>query len=298
MLLEQLKKDFLLNEQEAISFIKSAPNRYKHYDIQKRHGGTREIAEPTKSLKVIQKWTLNKFLMNFEVHSASIAYTKKKNIKDFALPHVKNKYLLKLDFCDFFNSIKSQDFYNFIKQSKTTITEDEILLITNIFFCRNKKENDLYLSIGSPTSPFISNIIMIDFDRKISDFCIKNEITYTRYADDLAFSTNTPNILSLVIIEIEKICRDLKYPKNLKLNRSKIVFTSKKHNRTLTGLVISNDGKIGIGRDKKRNLRSMAHKASLGLLSQDELDKFKGMLAFLLSIDSELSNYLKAKANI
>lgn len=298
MLLEKLRKDFSLNENEALSFINSAPNRYKHYNIQKRHGGEREIAEPTKSLKIIQRWTFSKFFADFKCHSAAIAYIKSKSIKDFALPHARKKYLLKMDFKDFFNSIKSHDFILFLKERKLELSDDEVNYITNIFFCRNKKSNDLYLSIGAPTSPFISNLIMIDFDEQMNAFCNKKGITYTRYADDLAFSTNIPNILFLIPPEIEKICSKVNYPKNLRINMAKTVFTSKKHNRTLTGLVISNEGKIGIGREKKRQLRAIAHKASLGLLSLEELEKFKGMLAFLLSIDPDFSNSLKSKAKI
>lgn len=298
MLLELLKKEFLLNEKEAISFINAAPNRYKYYNIKKRHGGEREIAEPTKSLKKLQRWVLSKYFSTIECHSAAIAYIKNKSIKDFALPHAKKKYLLKMDFKDFFNSIKSHDFNLFLKEKKLGLSDDEVNYITNIFFCRNKKNNDLYLSIGAPTSPFISNLIMIDFDKQINTFCNEKGITYTRYADDLAFSTNIPNILFLIPPEIEKICSKVNYPKNLQINMEKTVFTSKKHNRTLTGLVISNEGKIGIGREKKRQLRAIAHKASLELLSLEELEKFKGMLAFLLSIDPDFSNSLKSKAKI
>lgn len=298
MLLEQLKKDLSLNSNEAISFIDSAPNRYKHYYIKKRHGGEREIAEPTRTLKNLQIWAMNKYLLDFEIHKSAIAYVKKKGIKDFVYPHTKNKYLLKLDFKDFFNSIKSNDLKLFLEKYKNTISSTDIELLIKIFFCRNKENDDLYLSIGAPSSPFISNIIMIEFDNIMSRFCEENEIIYTRYADDLAFSTNKPNTLNFIIQEIDDICKKLNFPKNLNINLGKTVFTSKKHNRTLTGLVISNDGKIGIGREKKRKLRIIAHKASLGLLSEPELEKFKGMLAFLLSIDPDLSNYLKNKANL
>lgn len=300
MIIEELCKKFSLTEKEAKSFIESSPNRYKFYTIKKRHGGTREIAEPTKTLKIIQIWALDKFLSNIEINPSAIAYVKGKNIKDFAIPHSNNKYLLKVDFKNFFNSIKESDLLSFLKEKNSLFNEEDANLLAKIFFCRNKKnkDNELYLSIGSPSSPFISNIIMSDFDKKVSGFCINNNITYTRYADDLAFSTNKPNILLNLIEEINIICKQLNYPKNLEINIEKTVFTSRKHNRTLTGLVISNEGKISIGRDKKRKLRVMAHKASLNLLDQENLDKLKGTLAFLLSIDPDFSHYLRQKANL
>ncbi len=298
MLLSQLQKDFSLSRTEAISFIFSAPNRYKIYKIKKRHGGEREIAEPTKSLKSIQKWAVRKYLEGLNISPSAVAYVKNKNIKNFAFPHVNNKYLLKLDFKDFFNSIIDTDFINFCKENLPNLSNEEVYLLSHIFFCKNKKSDNLYLSIGSPSSPLISNFIMILFDEAILDFCNQNNISYTRYADDLAFSTNTPNILNTLINKIDSICSEIKYPHNLKINKDKTVFTSKKHNRTLTGLVISNDGKISIGRDKKRKLRAEAHKASLGLLEQDQLEKFKGKLAFLMSIDPDFSNFLKFKAKL
>lgn len=298
MLLEKLKKDFSLNSDEAISFIKSAPSRYKIYNIKKRHGGEREIAEPTKSLKTLQRWALNIYLSEFKVHSSAIAYIKNKSIKNFVQPHSKNKYLLKIDFKNFFNSIKISDFVLFLRKKNPDLTENDIGYLSNIFFCKNKGNDELYLSIGAPSSPLISNIIMIEFDTVVSTYCHKIGISYTRYADDLAFSTNTPHLLYTLIETLKSICKNIEYPKNLEINEEKTVFTSKKHNRTLTGLVISNEGKIGIGREKKRQLRAIAHKASLGLLSLEELEKFKGMLAFLLSIDPDFSNSLKSKAKI
>ncbi|WP_448757239.1 retron St85 family RNA-directed DNA polymerase [Aggregatibacter sp.] len=300
MLINDLKEKFPLNEKEILSFINSAPNRYKLYNIKKRHGGIREIAEPTKSLKILQSWALNKYLSKYKIHPSAIAYVKNKNIKDFVLPHSNNSYLLKMDFKDFFNSIKDIDFLNFLEDKASDFSQEERQLLTNIFFCKNKtsKNKGLYLSIGAPSSPFISNIIMINFDNKVSEFCIDNGIIYTRYADDLAFSTNTPNTLNKLINKIKIICEQLNYPRKLEINSEKTVFTSRKHNRTLTGLVISNTGKVSIGREKKRKLRVIAHKASLRRLDQESLDKFKGTLSFLLSIDPDFSYYLKQKANI
>lgn len=298
MLLNQLQKDFSLSRKEAISFISSAPNRYKIYKVQKRHGGEREIAEPTKSLKIIQRWAVKNYLESLNIHSSAVAYVKNKNIIDFVLPHKNNKYLLKLDFKDFFNSITSTDFISFCKDNLSHLSSEDISLLSLIFFCKNKKHDNLYLSIGAPSSPLISNLLMIIFDQEIQNFCIQNKIAYTRYADDLAFSTNIPNILNSLIDKINSTCLKIKYPKNLKVNKDKTVFTSRKHNRTLTGLVISNDGIIRIGRDKKRKLRVEAHKASLKLLDENQLEKFKGKLAFLMSIEPDFSHSLKLKAKL
>ncbi|VGM96657.1 Retron-type reverse transcriptase [uncultured Avibacterium sp.] len=298
MILDKIEKDFSLNSGEVKSFISSAPNRYKVYSIKKRHGGTREIAEPTKSLKILQVWAVKNFLAKAEIHSSAIAYRKNKNIKDFASPHVNNKYMLKLDFNNFFNSIKEIDFKIFCKERLPELEDKTIDILAKILFCKDKKNKELYLSIGAPSSPFISNIIMFEFDEKISYFCNKNKIIYTRYADDLAFSTSAPNKLKLLIPKIKDICSTLNFPRNLKLNEEKTIFTSHKYNRTLTGLVLSNEGRISIGRKKKRILRAEAHKAGLGLLDDEKLEKLQGKVAFLMSIDPQFAELLKKKANL
>lgn len=300
-ILEDFKKKFSLTDYEANNFIKNAPSMYKVHMITKRNGGKREIAQPTKSLKIVQKWIVKKYLNNYPIHSSATAYVKGKSIIDFAKPHVSNSYLLKLDFKNFFNSIHSDDFYKFVQEDKLYNNSDVEILI-NLLFCRDKKiEGDFYLSIGAPSSPFVSNILMYKFDCCVYRYCKSNNVIYTRYADDLAFSTNKPNFLKSQLTEfVINCCQSLPYPNRLEINSDKTVFTSKKYNRTLTGLVLNNSGneQVSIGRNRKRDLRAMAHQASLGLLTYEDLNKLQGMIAFLKGIDPDFAAQLERKAHV
>lgn len=292
-LFENLLDKFQLHEQLMNSFIHSAPYKYKFHKIAKRHGGEREIAQPVKSLKIVQRWLIKNYLSKYPVHKKSaIAYVKDKNIKDFAEPHKNNIYLLKLDFKNFFNSIKISDFYEFCKEFSIPDQDQKILGL--LLFCKNKQD-ELYLSIGAPSSPALSNILMFEFDNKVFNLCKEYNVIYTRYADDLAFSTNKPNVLSKILPEIIELCKRLNYPRNLQINTDKTIFTSKKYNRTLTGLVIDNDGNISIGREKKRTLRAMAHQAKLGSLSPAQVKTLLGKIAFLKSIDPNFAAQLENK---
>lgn len=286
--LENFKKTFSFSTASATIFIQTAPNRYKFHTIQKRHGGEREIAQPTKSLKIVQRWVINQYFQNSPIHKAATAYIKGKGILDHAEQHKSNKYLLKLDFKNFFNSINIQDFYEFINRSMPQFSEEDRDILGLLLFCKNKDDN-YYLSIGAPSSPHVSNIILYKFDCLIQEICSKKGVVYTRYADDVAFSTNIPHILKGILCDIEHILSNLEYPKNLKLNQEKTVFLSRKHNRTLTGLVISNTGKISIGRDKKRKLRAAIHNAIHGKLTDEEIQTLKGRIAFLKGIDKEFA---------
>lgn len=289
-----LQKHFQWDDKSFNSFVRLAPTQYQFFSIPKRSGGVREIAKPAAILAQVQKFIIQQYFKNCPIHPAACAYIKGKNILEFAQPHQSHRYLLKLDFKDFFSSIKIDDFYRYCQ-----LPETESRILGRLLFCKNKKnhkQNDYYLSIGSPSSPTLSNILMYEFDKRISDFCQNEHIAYTRYADDLAFSTNIPNILYEKLIKyFFQTCKSLDYPKRLRINSRKTVFTSKKYNRTLTGLVIANNGTLSIGRDKKRNLRAMAYQASQGLLSEEKVCSLKGHIAFLKGIDPQFAQILQDK---
>jgi len=73
----------------------------------------------------------------------------------------------------------------------------------------------------------------------------------------------------------------------LTLNEKKTVFTSKKFQRQLTGLVLANDGKVSMGRDKKREIRSMADHYRRGNLTSEETSRLRGLIAFALSVEPQ-----------
>lgn len=84
----------------------------------------------------------------------------------------------------------------------------------------------------------------------------------------------------------------IEYPK-IELNEEKTVYTSKKHHRELTGLVLSNDGNASIGREKKRLIRAMAHHYKTGSLPIEDVHKLRGLLAFSLSVDKKFVETIK-----
>ena len=127
---------------------------------------------------------------------------------------------------------------------------------------------------------------MFDFDSSVCEFCSKTKVIYTRYADDLAFSTDNPKVLEDVHKFIINLCRKLPYP-NLQLNEEKTVFVSKKHKRYLTGLVLMNSGKPSIGREKKRQIRAMVNTYAHGNMPDDELNRLRGLIAYAHGIDEK-----------
>lgn len=272
------------SEREVRELLNSAPARYKVHYIEKRKGrGLRQIAQPTAEIKLLQRWAIGKYRDQLPVHSAAKAYIIGSGIQQHAAVHAQNSYLLKLDFKDFFPSIKGIDVRRHLAKH-LGIPSEELSLLMRLFCWRGKPAGALRLSIGAPSSPFISNSIMFEMDSAIELKCKEYGAIYTRYADDLAISTNQPNVLSATYDFIQTLCRESKYP-HFELNAGKTVFTSKKHHRQLTGLTLASDGKLSLGRDKKRLIRAMAHAYSIGKLKPDDFGKLRGWVAFAHSIE-------------
>ncbi len=285
-LFTKISRELLIPPDDLEYLARSAPYRYKVYEIDKRQvGKKRIIAQPAREIKRLQYWIIENILKDFPIHPAAQAYRKGKNIANNARPHAKKKFLLKLDFKDFFHSIKINDFVQLINESKFgQIDESEKIYLGRILFWRKVRGGELVLSIGAPSSPLLSNILLFSFDQKLAEFCKSLRVVYTRYADDLTFSTNRKSVLSLVENEVKKICQNLSYPK-LALNPQKTIHSSKANMRRVTGLILSNDGFVSIGHERKRQLHAAVHHFKLGKLKDDEIAILQGMLAFVHSVE-------------
>lgn len=294
-ILKKISELTFISTSELIRFSKSAPYRYKVYQIPKRNGkGERTIAHPSKELKLIQRLCVDQLKGVLIIHDSAKAYKKGVGIKDNALAHVNNRYLLKMDFKDFFPSVTPVLFFNICSQSNLTFDIENKRFLRHILFRKDRTENKFKLSIGAPSSPLISNFIMSRFDMKMQEYCLENNVSYTRYADDLAFSTNLkgflftlPNIVRNILSETTR--------NTISVNENKTVFTSTKHNRHVTGITLSNDGKLSVGREKKRDISAMVHHFKLGCLSEEKTSNLKGQLSFISDVEPQYLQILSKK---
>lgn len=274
--------------------IATASSRYKTHFIDKRGGrGKREISQPTREIKYLQRLLIKQELGSLPVHDAAVGYRPGKSILDHAAPHASARYLLKLDFTDFFPSLKLAAL-NRRLSIDTSYSATERWMLGTLLCRRVKRTNTFQLSIGAPSSPHISNYLLFEFDTQLTEYCTAHGVRYTRYADDLAFSTSVPNTLDGIEIEVRRLVAELAYL-GLSLNESKTINVSTKRRRTLVGLTLSNDGKASIGRDAKRELRSAMHRLSCGSLAPEEIGTLRGKLAFSYAIDRPFVEQLLAR---
>lgn len=275
-----------LSRRELILLLHTAPSRYKEHSIKKRNGrGLRLICQPTAELKFFQKLLVTNELNNLPIHSSATAYRAGISIKQHALPHASSKYLLKLDFENFFPSLDAQAIRH-VLDMHGNYTDAEVEIICQLLCMRRTSESLLRLSIGAPSSPFISNALMYEFDATAANYCLKNNIVYTRYADDIALSTSIPRSLDSAHEFFKALPNTIEYL-NLIYNSSKTVNVSRKRRRTLTGLTLSNSGNASIGRNQKRVLRAAVHALMAYKVQTMPPSRLRGMLAFVFSLDPQ-----------
>ena len=283
-----------LSEQSVRTISLSAPIRYKSYPIKKRSGGERIISQPAREVKFLQRIFVDEFLSKLPVHSSATAYQKGASIKENATAHAHNNVILKYDFKDFFPSITSDDWVIFCKENYKDLDEDDLRITSNLLFWKRPYGSILRLAVGAPSSPILSNILMKNFDTIISDEVSKDYVTYTRYADDLTFSARRTGYLVNVDTIFRKIIRELRSPR-LTINEEKTVLSTNKFRRVVTGLVLSDDKTVSLGRDRKRQISASIHHFKSGKIDNKNIPKIAGMLAFAYSIEPLFIERLKAK---
>lgn len=294
-ILKFISDSLFLDEAYVKSFSASAPYRYKVYSIPKRNGvGKRIIAHPSKELKFIQGIIISAMQKELVVHSSAKAYKKGFSIKDNAAQHIDNNYLLKMDLKNFFHSITPDIFFFELEASGVQLSDEDKEILKGLIFWRPKRSKKLVLSIGAPSSPLISNFVMYRFDNVVSAYCKQENISYTRYADDLTFSTNRRDILFSFPEFIRATLKDL-FGKSLRVNSDKTVFSSKGHNRHITGVTLNNDGRLSVGRKRKREIFSAIHRYSLNQLYEKKVLELKGLFSYASHLDEIFSKQVSEK---
>lgn len=292
MLVKRIASDLQL----PISYIEvvavSASHRYKTYRIRKRKKGYRKIDHPARELKLLQHWLIDNIFISLPVHNAVFSYRKGRNIQGNANLHRRNNYLLRVDFSDFFPSIRSEDIVRMLHDQQDALpiqlSQRDLTLVTSIV-CKGG-----CLSIGAPSSPIISNAILFELDERLTTTCKGYSVKYSRYADDLYFSTNKPNILGKVLEDVKKEITEMQSPR-LRINHQKSVFTSRKRQRKIAGVTLTSDNKLSIGRQRKRAIKSMVHQYKIGTLARDKASYLRGLLAFVQSIEPSFIETLERK---
>ncbi|MDO5620835.1 MAG: retron St85 family RNA-directed DNA polymerase [Paracoccus sp. (in: a-proteobacteria)] len=284
MLIKILSKTAKIPESKLISLSESASRRYKVYTIPKRAGGERVIEHPSRELKAIQRWIVRALISRFPLHESATAYRKGTGIRANAERHRKTKFTNRYDFASFFPSFSQARIVQYIDEQATVIgielSERDLKFIGNIV-CRNGR-----LTIGAPSSPAITNAMMFEFDRRMHEECHAKGLVYTRYADDLFVSSFEPERLDGIEKVIVNNKRGIPHLR-LRLNHQKTAYLSKKYRRVITGVVVTPQHTLSIGRERKREIKALIHNWVKGDIDPGVLFYLRGLFSFAIDIEPD-----------
>ncbi|MHC1944491.1 RNA-directed DNA polymerase [Bradyrhizobium sp. UFLA06-06] len=231
---------------------------YTHFRIRKRSGGHRLISIPEPSLMRVQRWIAAHILSKQSVHHCSFAFSPGASILKCASRHTGARWLIKMDVSAFFGSISEIQVYRVFQEiGYEPLVAFELARLTThspigssryrlpSWRARNHPSPITsywngaigYLPQGAPTSPMLSNLVMRDADKQIEAIAKSMNVRYTRYSDDLTFSTTGDFSRENGRILIRRVARTLRQI-GLKENRSKTTIVPPGGRKVVLGLLV------------------------------------------------------------
>ncbi|MEM9790501.1 MAG: reverse transcriptase domain-containing protein [Planctomycetota bacterium] len=165
-------------------------SKYETFSIAKKSGGTREISVPPKNLAILQKKLASVFLNIYQPKPASHAFLRRRSVVTNASNHVGQAWVLNIDLEDYFPSIHIGRVKATFCAEPYRVGDGAAVVISQI--CCNDPEG--ILPQGAPTSPIVSNIVSRPLDDALMRFAREHKISYSRYADDLTFSSRQASV--------------------------------------------------------------------------------------------------------
>jgi RNA-directed DNA polymerase len=240
-------------------YIVSYSEKYTTFDIPKKSGGVRKISAPATALKIIQQ-KLNQVLQHVYESKAPVhGFVYGKNIVTNAQMHRRKKYVFNVDLKDFFPSINFGRVRGMFMAIPYNLNPNVATVLAQICCFDNQ------LPQGAPTSPIISNMICAKMDSQLRRLAQRHRCIYTRYADDITFSTSTrsfPDALASVNpagqMEVGSELRRVIEENGFEINPDKVRLQTRKYCRQeVTGLTVNEFPNVR--RKYVRQIRAMLH---------------------------------------
>jgi len=276
---------------------------YVTYVIPKRSGGERIIMAPKKRLKAIQRKLLGLIVDRLPVSDAANGFRSGRSVRTNAEAHVGRAVVVNLDLKDFFPSIHVGRVrgllialgygYWVATVLAVLMTEAErqpVVIDGKRYFV---PVTSRYCVQGAPTSPGISNAVVLRMDRRLKGLSKSLGFAYSRYADDLTFSGDGFDNLKKLITLASRIVRE----EGFSINRRKTRVMRKGRRQAVTGVVVNSVA--GLPRSERRKLRAEIHRLRKekedGRVNPAEVASLKGKLAYLSMLNREQAEKLKSR---
>lgn len=260
---------------------------YKEIRIPKKRGGERSLQVPVILLRSIQKWILDNILNNLYVSEFAMGFCKAKSIVTNANVHLNKKCIVNMDLKDFFPSITQEQVFRIFYYYGYTIGVSNMLAR----ICTYEE----FLPQGAPTSPYISNLVCLRLDKRLSKMAERYKATYSRYADDITFSSNGD--ISNIVEAAEEIINS----EGFKVNSRKTRVLFQHQRQEVTGLLVNGE-KVRVEKSYLKKLKQEIyyckkygvdnHLNHIGCTKRFYKDHLYGKVYFVNMVDSEIGKKL------
>jgi RNA-directed DNA polymerase len=281
--IDKLKLNFHL-------YVLPSRNKYSTFLISKKGGGEREITAPISPIKILQR-KLNKALeLVYMPKSCTHGFIINRSIITNARMHQKKRCVLNLDLKDFFPSIHFGRVRGLFMGIPYNLNQDVSTILAQIC-CHNGK-----LPQGAPTSPIVSNMVCAKLDSNLKQLARENQCSYTRYADDITFSSNRSGFPSSIAClseigqtEVGKELNDIIEKNGFKINSSKTRLQLRHQRQEVTGLIVNRY--VNINRKYFKKLRAILYawkKFGIESTTQNFFENHASFKYFGVEVDSVL----------
>lgn len=262
-LLDHIKRDefgtpkYKVTEQLLLHFsnAKKVPNRYKKFLIRKKSGGTREINAPCYQLGVLL-YIANILLKSLYTPNQCVTgFTEGKSVVDNAKMHVCHHYVFNIDLKDFFPSIPQARVWARLQLPPFNFSQPIANVMAGLCCHINSDGTGCVLPQGAATSPLLTNAICDKMDRRMRGVAKRFGLHYSRYADDMTFSSmhNVYQEGSEFRQEIKRIIED----QGFKMNEKKTRLLRDGQRQEVTGLTVNSV--VNVSRKYISDLRWILH---------------------------------------
>ena len=293
---------------------------YRSFAIDKRSGGKRLISVPADDLLRVQRWVHRNILAKQSCHHRAFAYQAQKSIVDCASIHVGCRWLVKIDLSRFFESITERQVYRVFRSIgyPALVSFEMARLCTRVDRVSRRRKTGRkwtsgrpldgatipdyshphvgYLPQGAPTSPMLSNLVSRDLDESLSNLSKVVGAEYSRYSDDIFFSSSEKTFSKSNAVELTRQAQLCIEKHGFDLNRSKTSIAGPGHRRLVLGILVDRD-RLRLSRAFRRRLEwhyrhclrdPAAHATVKGFNSIRGLrNHLNGLLSFARSVDPQ-----------
>jgi RNA-directed DNA polymerase len=275
-------------EKELLEISLRSGDLYDQIPLKKKDGGVRIINAPVSELKLLQRSVLYNYLDKIKLLPCAYGCGSGKSIIENARAHIKNKNMVSFDIKDFFPSIHYKKILQLYVNTGCSEEVAEILCkITTL---------DYSLPQGAPTSPYLSNLVLNNLDKRIMFLAKSNRCTYTRYFDDIAISGSER------VHNIQNTIKSIIETEGYKIKKSKSFTYNKDEDKKITGIIIRKDGTLDIdGKEKLMDYLKELKKFGISYLKSSVPEKEKqslgGKIAFISSVNKKYGKSLQGIFN-